>query len=467
MKKRHFAILGDSVEAYVCVNILARAFSRDDLDLSLIEPSNPSRFPPVMGSLPSILELHKLIGLDVVRFESQTRTAHCLGQGYEGFGLKGGCFNVPWSDYGFSVDNIDFLQSWLFARKGGMPASLEDFSLSLSAAKAGRFSKESFLLAGNKEEVVFSYNLEPIHYRSILRDVARSRGVKIFTSDEVKFDRTDTHITSVSLTDGKVIPADFYISDKTWGARHLHEKIELSWQNWLPSYDLGDVSVIKRPPSSLAPLLNVTKKNESGISCHYGLKDVDLIRHYHLSDDKNAAHIPKRLENLWAGNVLSIGAEAVSFDPKEPFDLHGVHQATVFLISLFPKDQNYHTLALEYNRICGDFYDRIRDFQILSYALSPPAARWQKWSAHAPWADLPLELAGKLNLFSALGRLVLYDEETLEKAPWQHLLIGLGLMPHSYERVVDELDEQKLIKLFQTYLKDIGSHIAKMPPYRF
>jgi tryptophan halogenase len=78
-------------------------------------------------------------------------------------------------------------------------------------------------------------------------------------------------------------------------------------------------------------------------------------------------------------------------------------------------------------------------------------------------AAVPETLQRKLDVFSARGRVPLYDDETFHEHGWESLLIGHGLVPQSYDPRVDAVPEQEHIAQMQLRLKDIVRLVEAMP----
>jgi tryptophan halogenase len=107
--------------------------------------------------------------------------------------------------------------------------------------------------------------------------------------------------------------------------------------------------------------------------------------------------------------------------------------------------------------------DALRDFTIAHYRAGRPRAG-EFWAAARANA-LPPELAHKLDLYAAGGRLHVLDHETFEEVDWAWLLIGSGCVPAAIElQVRDRLAKltPRDVDALRTRVQQVA---ASMPPH--
>jgi tryptophan halogenase len=130
-------------------------------------------------------------------------------------------------------------------------------------------------------------------------------------------------------------------------------------------------------------------------------------------------------------------------------------------MALFPVEADAFREAELYDRIVRRAAVNLRDFQAAHFALNRrfDAPLWDGCRD----AALPATLQRKLDVFSARGRVPLYDDETFQEPGWESLFIGHGVMPQSYDPRVDAVPEQEHIAQMQLRLKDIVRLVEAMP----
>ena len=100
--------------------------------------------------------------------------------------------------------------------------------------------------------------------------------------------------------------------------------------------------------------------------------------------------------------------------------------------SSFPSNRESSIEAREYNRVMGEHARRaarLHHRALSGRARARPGDFWTAARAAAP----PANLAHKLDLFAASGRINLLDHETFEEVDWAWLLLGAGCVPAALE----------------------------------
>src|SRR5207302_1611603 len=92
---------------------------------------------------------------------------------------------------------------------------------------------------------------------------------------------------------------------------------------------------------------------------------------------------------------------------------------------------------LHYNRIMTEETERIRDFLIAHYHIT--ARDDTPFWNYCRNMTVPERLAEKIELFKNNGRTFRENEELFTSTSWFAVLMGQGLKPGSYDRVVDAL----------------------------
>jgi tryptophan halogenase len=162
----------------------------------------------------------------------------------------------------------------------------------------------------------------------------------------------------------------------------------------------------------------------------------------------------------WIGNCVAIGDSALSLEPLDGAQLHIAHYCISQLMTLFPVEACAFPEAELYDRIIGRLAVNLRDFQLAHYKLN---RRFDMpfWDGCRD-AAVPETLQRKLDVFTARGRVPLYDDETFQEQGWESLFLGHGLMPQSYDPRVDAIPEQEHIAQVQARLNDIAGLVEAM-----
>jgi tryptophan halogenase len=69
-------------------------------------------------------------------------------------------------------------------------------------------------------------------------------------------------------------------------------------------------------------------------------------------------------------------------------------------------------------------------------------------------------------IFASRGRIASYDDETFVDQSWASSFIGHGLLPRSYDPLVDTVPEEEQMAKFQSLLQTIAKEVTAMPTVR-
>ena len=108
-------------------------------------------------------------------------------------------------------------------------------------------------------------------------------------------------------------------------------------------------------------------------------------------------------------------------------------------------------------------YASIRDFIILHYKLTKRSdSEFWRYCAAMP---IPDSLQHQIELFRSAGRVTIYDPESFTEPSWVSLMLGLGLMPQSYDPFVDRIDQTQLRTHFARVRAAIAQTVEAMPDH--
>ncbi|EGF91606.1 tryptophan halogenase family protein [Asticcacaulis biprosthecium C19] len=482
---RKLVIVGRDAAAWLAANALVRALGHA-LTVEVVELPSLLRPSDVYASQPALSSLHGMLGLRESDLLSAVRGVYSLGQSFANFSRSRPAFFHPYGVHGAMINGRAFAQVWLKARQGGMRVDFEDFSLNTAAAKQGRF----FLPNSHTDNLGpcdFATHLKAVPYVQALKRVALSLGVSVRPARhiEARIDPVSGDVTAVVLSDGSEAVGDLFIDATGTASLLLGEARKVgfdSWQPWLrfdrtvtvsadalaviPAY--SQVRALEQGCLHLAPVRDATSLTfafAGGLMTDDdALQTAAIVTGLRLRQDAVAddLHCGRR-QAVWDGNVIALGEAAAVFDPIDNLGLHAVHQGLANLISLFPLDTTQVPERAEYNRRMASHFDRLRDFQIAHYKLNQNTDM-EVWDALRTM-PVPDELAYKIELFRTRGIIAQYDDETFETDNWLSIFFGHGLMPDSYDPLVDALPEDQLIQTFQRMLGVIKTEVAAMKPH--
>ncbi|MGZ3297375.1 MAG: tryptophan 7-halogenase, partial [Asticcacaulis sp.] len=118
------------------------------LDITLVESADIGIIGVGEATIPTVRSFHTLINLDEQAFMKATNATFKLGIAFENWAREGDRYFHSFGSIGKSPWMAPFHNLWLEARALGFGGSLDDYSLELKAAYAGKFQLHKNLQIG-------------------------------------------------------------------------------------------------------------------------------------------------------------------------------------------------------------------------------------------------------------------------------------------------------------------------------
>lgn len=470
-------VVGRGAALWLTALSLRRAFGATGLAVRAVETAPP---PPGLShaGMPALGNLHQLLGLSEAELARLCGAVPSLGQRFAGFSGDGEAFLHPYDTHGHTIDYVDFTHHWVLARRRGLKAALEDFSLGAAAAKQGRIVEGDD--PGRLSTPGVGLHVDAAAYAALVRQRAQAAGVARDEGAVVEIDRTDDRIAVVVLENGARIAGEFFVDagDGSLIGQMPGAGFE-SWRDWLP-FDRVLPLVGRR--LSPAPAFAHIEAVDGGWIGLYPLLDRTAGVAVYDSRTTDAQAMSRQAEAVsalgwrageplelspgaqtrpWIGNCVAVGEAAVALDPSDAGPLYSLQAAISHLVTLFPVDAAGGPEAGAYNAALRAHAASLRDFQAMHYRLARrPGAPWEAVRAVEP----PADLAAKLRLFAARGVVSAREDEAFQAANWAACMIGHGLIPQAHDPLAEGVGEADQIQAFQAILRRIALEVGRMRP---
>jgi len=475
-------IVGRDAALWLTALAIQHAFGRTGVRVRTVELPSLLRAPDVYAALPSLENLHRILGLDHERVMDGAAGVPTLGQRFANWSRSAPPFMHAYDYYGAPIEHVAFVQHWAKARREGLNVALEDFSLGAVAAKQGR------MIIHNDATAAFSRaacgaHLDARAYADIIKRVALKAGVTTARGRVGQIERDGAMIKRLQLDDGAAIDGDLFVDASGPEAILLSQQPGAafeSWSAWLPCDRL-----IAASGKRLAPLPAFAQiaahaagwvglyplRNRTAVMCAYRssyvsneemTRSLGVLAGLAIEGEAFVSTLSTgRQRAPWIGNCVGVGEAAFRLDPLDSGALQAIHTCISHLVALFPVDADTMPEAAPFNAGVTAHADNIRDFQIAHYQLN---RRFDDpfWSA-ARETPPPETLAYKIQLFAARGDIALYDDETFQEESWQALLVGHGLTPRESNPLIDALAPAEQIQRFQGRLREIAAEVRNLP----
>jgi len=448
----HVVIVGRDAPLWLSANVVQFALGPAGVTVTAVELPPHAQPADVCVTLPAIEPLHTRLRIDEGRLIAGTRGAFTLGRRFVDTGGRTPAFFHAHGSNGSRIDEKEFLPHWVRARRQGLDAPFEEFSLTAAAASAGRMLLPDAAI-DRFGFTDYGYHLPAIPYAAWLRQVALRRGVRHHWTGHLDV-RLEDHggIAELLLEGDRRVSGDLFL-DVTGAEALLMNALEIGRESWRDSFAVDRVMSAHAAPVSPVPIYSEIRAHARGWLAMVASQVCIHVQHAYSSDLAPgpaelaaAAGIPLqgvvvrerhpgRRQRAWEKNCVAIGDAACVFDPMHFVDLHAVQAGLVHLLPLFPVQHDFSVERDEYNQNVRSAFERLRDFQSAHYLLNRygDSAFWARGRAVAPSAAL----AHKIDAFRARGECVDYEDEAFTIDEWQSLFIGHGVVPESCDPAVD------------------------------
>jgi tryptophan halogenase len=290
----------------------------------------------------------------------------------------------------------------------------------------------------------------------------------------------------VHLDDGRRIAGDLFVDCSGFRGLLINEALGSGWHDWshwlpcdsamaVPSARAGAFTPYTRATARTAGWQwRIPLQHRTGNGLVYASK--------HLSDDAAAAMLlanldgqalaePRplrfqagRRDRVWIGNSIAIGLASGFLEPLESTSIHLIQSGIARLLALLPGHAGeMPVLAAEANRQAAREMEWIRDFIILHYKATTRTDTpfWR----HVKMMDVPAELAERMALFAATGRIRRDHDELFTEVAWAQVLIGQGVLPARPHPLSGLLDGQDVAGLLGSIAAGIDASVASLPDH--
>ncbi|NHK29658.1 tryptophan 7-halogenase [Parvularcula flava] len=482
-------IVGGGTAGWMTAAAISRMVAAG-ISVQLIESDQIGTVGVGEATIPSLRDFNLALGINENEFLRAVQGTFKLGIEFSNWGNVGERYIHPFGKYGRKTHGIDFHQIWLKQKhRGGQadPGPIDDYSISIAAARNGRFSRpvanpDAILSALN-----YAYHIDAGRYAQYLRDYAEDRGVKRIEGKIISVEQAPDsgNITAVKLEDGSLVDGDFFVDCSGFRSLLLGETLGvpyISWQHWLPcdrAFAVPSAPSGRPRPYTRAmaedsgwrwniPLQHRTGNGHVFSSAH-GDEDTALrkladgMEGQAIGEPRLLRFVAGRREKLWEKNCLAIGLSGGFIEPLESTSIHLIQSGIFRLMALFP-DAGFDPVEIrEYNRWLIEEYEHIRDFIILHYRATE-RSNTDFWK-YCQTMEIPDSLAAKIELWRGKGRIFPAGNSLFTEESWIAVLLGQNIIPHSVDPVTAMLPPEATDRFMQQLQTIIDQAAQSLPSH--
>jgi tryptophan halogenase len=327
-----------------------------------------------------------------------------------------------------------------------------------------------------------AYHLDAILYAKYLRKLSEKAGVTRIEGKIVSVNLNDDgFITSLDMQSGQTIDGDLFIDCTDQKAVLIEGAMHTGYEDW--SHWLACDSAVAVQTKNIKPASPYTRSIafEAGWQWRIPLQSrmgngIVYSSNYMTAEDAEKRlldsvegevitkplhvkyNIGQRLKH-WNKNCVAIGLASGFIEPLESTALHLIYTGITKLLTLFPNDGIRESDIDQYNKQRKFEADRIRDFIILHYKVTnrDDSELWR----HSRRMSIPDSLTQKIEQFKGSGN-VFYEGNELFTDSWQQVMVGQGLVPETYHKIVDEMSDEDLKGFLQSLKNNVDKKASAM-----
>ncbi len=483
---RKLVIVGGGTAGWITAAAFSRLLGRA-LDIELVESDAIGTVGVGEATIPQIIRLNTILGLDEMDFVKHTKGTFKLGIEFVDWGSLGTRYLHTFGDAGMSLGGVPFHQLWKRAADAGHRADLWHYSLHKLAADHAKFGKLDRVGNTSMTGLAYAYHFDAGLYARYLRAYAEQNGVTRSEGivQSVARDGETGDITDITLDNGVQIAGDFFIDCTGFRALLLGQELGveyIDWSKWLPCNSAQ--AVPSERLETLVPYTRATAKTagwqwriplqhrtgNGHVYCSDFVSDDEAgdtllagLDTKPLADPRPIRFTTGRREQFWSHNCAAIGLSSGFLEPLESTSIHLIQSHGSRLIQLFPGGRNAQTERAEYNARCAAEFDQIRDFLVLHYKQTQREDT-EFWR-YCKNMDVPDSVRHKQALFASSGRVGRDADDLFREASWVQVMLGQGLKPNSYDPMANAVSDQQLGEFLSGVRSLIEREVGGLPTH--
>ncbi len=484
-------ILGGGTAGWLSATMLNKILEQR-IEIVLIESDEIGTVGVGEATIPPLLKMFTFLGLDENDLMRHVQGTFKLGIEFIDWTEKDHAYTHTFGGPGNPLGILPFYQYWLkqvqhSPQSAQRTGSLWDYSLNDLAAKANRFARMKRIPDTQMDGLNYALHFDAGLLAKYLRGHCERNGIirREGKVSGVNLRSHDGFIESLTLTDGAVVPGDFFIDCSGFQGLLIEGALKAGyddWSHWLPCdraiavpcASAGELKPYTQARAHTAgwqwriPLQHRTGNGHVFCSSFMDADDatrilMDTLDGKALAEPRLLKFTTGRRRRSWVRNCVAIGLAAGFMEPLESTSIHLVQSALQRLAFAFP-DTGFNPAEIaEYNRATQHEYELIRDFLVLHYKATrrDDSDFWN----HCRTMEVPDRLARKIDHFSQRGRVIIEEDDLFKEMSWIQVMLGQGVMPAGCSPLTDNIDEASLTEYFAS-VKDILDHtVASLPTH--
>ena len=476
-------IVGGGTAGWMAAAVLSKSLASHNISVTVVESSEIGTVGVGEATIPPIIQLNAMLGLDEDEVVRRTNATYKLGIEFVNWSALGDRYIHPFGDIGHDLAGVSFHHHWLRVREG----ALSDYALTTVAAYAGKFGRPSDYPRSVLSKMVYALHFDATLYAGVLREVSLKNGVKHIDAriTGVNLNAETGFVEALDLSDSRSVKGDLFIDCSGFRGLLIEDALKtgyIDWSHWLPMN-----RALAVPSGITGPAQPYTRATAGRAGWQWRIPLQHRIGNGHvycsdfISDEQAEADLLDNLDGpalatprplrfttgrrrlSWNKNVVALGLASGFIEPLESTSIHLVQRGIAILASLFPARGILQPEVDLYNRRMAGEYESVRDFVILHYKQTQrdDTPFWRQVRD----MSIPDTLAQRMAIFANLGRILPDPGELFKVESWSSVLLGQGLWPQGYDPQADVIPEADVRKALRTMKSIIQDGVNTLPSH--
>jgi len=479
-KVRNVIVVGGGTAGWMSAATLAKTLGRT-VKVTLIESDDIPTVGVGEATIPTLMSLHQLLGINEQEFVSRVNGTFKLGISFESWKGLGEDYIHSFGVTGKDCWAAGFQHFWVKAKQLGIAKEFGEYCGELVAARENKFAVTP------NNGLNYAYHIDAGLYAAFLREFSEKHGARRIEGKvvEVGLDNANGFIESVTLANGQVVNGDLFIDCSGFRGLLIEQALHTGyddWSHWLPC----DSAVAVQTEALEAPIpytrsiareagwqWRIPLQNRVGnglVFCSRYLSDQEAkqsllsnVQGEPLNDARVIKFTTGTRRKHWNKNCIAIGLSSGFIEPLESTSIHLIQRSITRLVQLFPCNGIEQSDINEFNQQMSSEIDNIRDFIVLHYVVTD--RRDTPFWRHCASMNIPDSLQHRIELFRETGKVFKVPTELFGENSWIQVMLGQGIVPEQYHPIVDMMDDKELTSFMQTIDTSVLSLVRQLPSH--
>lgn len=459
-------IVGGGTSGWMTAAFLSRFLQGTNCSISLVESSTLGTIGVGEATVPPMVALLRMLGIDEREFLRECHATYKLGIKFIDWRRDSrGLATEAWHPFGPvgapQIEHLPLFHHWLRETLAGREiGSYASYSLQAMAGdmqRAPRSMERDSVITRNG---TYAYHLDARAFADYLARHAMRTGVRRVVDDVLHATLDERgRIHSLSTRHSGPLSADLYVDCSGFSGLLIERELGDPWIDWSDRLFCDRAAIMPLPADdgAMAPYTKATALSSGWVwriplshrvgcgyvySSRYASDDEaarELVAYAGLPPSASPAGLLRmkvgRRQRFWISNCVAIGLAAGFLEPLESTGIFLAQKGVELLLDYMPDGDFEPALAARYNARMSDEFEQVRDFIILHYLLNGREGPFWRDNRHA---KPPASLAEALALYDSTGLVDWEANSLFRDTSFYAIAAGFGRLPRRPHAMADQ-----------------------------